>query len=141
MKVFVDTNILIDLIFERESFVNDAQKLFAMCHCGKYEIVLSSLSFVNAMYLAKKYKRDIDNVAQSLYLISQFVSISDLEGDNVISSLYSEWKDYEDATQYYCAKKYSCEYIVARNCKDFVKSTIPVLNCNDFFNVLRQEIG
>ena len=112
-----------------------------MCHCGKFEIVLSSLSFVNAMYLAKKYKRDIDNVAQSLYLISQFVSISDLEGDNVISSLYSEWKDYEDATQYYCAKKYSCEYIVTRNCKDFVKSTIPVLNCNDFFNVLRQEIG
>lgn len=55
MRVFVDTNILVDLICLREGFAENAQKLFALGYMGKLNLQLSSLSLVNAMYICRKY--------------------------------------------------------------------------------------
>ena len=44
MKVFVDTNVLIDYLCKREPFFVPAKTIFALCYMGKIEIVMSSLS-------------------------------------------------------------------------------------------------
>ena len=53
MTVFVDTNILIDLVCERESFVQSARLLFFFFFSKRLNLVLSSLSLLNSVYLAR----------------------------------------------------------------------------------------
>ena len=76
MTVFVDTNILIDLLCERESFVQSARMLFAYGYSGRLTLVLSSLSLVNAVYIARKY--GYVDVREKLDDITEFVEVVDL---------------------------------------------------------------
>ena len=124
MTVFVDTNILIDLLCERESFVQSARMLFAYGYSGRLTLVLSSLSLVNAVYIARKY--GYVDVRERLDDITEFVEVVDLRKEVAKRALTCEWKDYEDAVQYMSAIKENADCIVTRNKKDFGKSVIPV---------------
>ena len=55
MKVFLDTNILIDFVCKRNGFYEEAKKIFALGYLGRIEIGTSALSIVNSMYVGKKY--------------------------------------------------------------------------------------
>jgi predicted nucleic acid-binding protein len=48
--------------------------------------------------------------------------------------LNSDFKDFEDAVQYYSAIKAGCKVIITRNGKDFKKSTIPIMTANEYLN-------
>lgn len=134
MRVYVDTNILIDFVCKREEFFTDAQKLFALGYTGKTELILSALSIVNTKYVARKFGSSIiDNRIKKL---AEFVEIVDLRADTVITSLDSGWKDYEDATQELSAIIEKAECIVTRNKKDYEKSTLPVYTVDDFLELV-----
>ena len=79
MTVFVDTNILIDLVCERESFVQSARLLFAYGFSKRLNLVLSSLSLVNTVYIARKY--GYVDVRERLADITEFVRVVHLYED------------------------------------------------------------
>ena len=56
MRVFIDTNVLIDFVANREGFSEDADKLFALGITGDIKLMTSALSYVTAMYVARKYE-------------------------------------------------------------------------------------
>ena len=134
MTVFVDTNILIDLLCERESFVQSARMLFAYGYSGRLTLVLSSLSLVNAVYIARKY--GYVDVRERLDDITEFVEVVDLRKEVAKRALTFEWKDYEDALQYMSAIKENGDCIVTRNKKDFWKSVIPVYTIEELMSLM-----
>ena len=134
MTVFVDTNILIDLLCERESFVQSARMLFAYGYSGRLTLVLSSLSLVNAVYIARKY--GYVDVRERLDDITEFVEVVDLRKEVAKRALTCEWKDYEDAVQYMSAIKENADCIVSRNKKDFGKSVIPVYTIEELMSLM-----
>ena len=134
MTVFVDTNILIDLLCERESFVQSARMLFAYGYSGRLTLVLSSLSLVNAVYIARKY--GYVDVRERLDDITEFVEVVDLRKEVAKRALTCEWKDYEDAVQYMSAIKENAYCIVTRNKKDFGKSVIPVYTIEELMSLM-----
>ena len=136
MKVYIDTNILIDLVCLREPFAEQAQKLFALGYIGKLSLITSALSFVNTIYIGRKY--NYIDVKEKLNEISQFVHVVDLKGDTVIWALSCPWKDYEDATQSQSAVIESAYCIVARNKKDFLLSPIPVYTIEELWQQLME---
>ena len=97
MRAFIDTNILIDFVANRDGFSDDADKLFALGVTGDIKLMTSALSYVTAMYVAHKY--DYQNIKETLLAVSSFVDVLDLQGNTVVEMLSSDWKDYEDATQ------------------------------------------
>lgn len=133
MRIFIDTNILIDFVCDREGFADDANKLFALGSMGRIELMTSALSYVTTMYVALKYR--YQDVKKSLASIAEFVEVLDLSADTVIEMLSSDWKDYEDATQYGTAVRATAGCIITRNKKDFVKSALPVYNAAEFLAV------
>ena len=137
MKVYIDTNILVDLVLAREEFLEDAQKVFVAGYTGAAHLVVSALSFVNTVYLAKKYKFPHDEVLSKLRLIAEFVDVADLRGQNVVENLDCEWKDYEDATQHRSALDEGVDCIVTRNKKDFSNSQLPVYTPAEFIQALK----
>ena len=134
MRAYVDTNILVDLVLSRQEFLPDAQRVFAIGYAGEAQLVVSALSFVNTVYLGRKYKYPMDDVLSKLRMIADFVDVADLSGQNVVDMLTSGWRDYEDATQYRSAIDEQADCIVTRNKKDFKAGTLPVLSPVEFFN-------
>jgi len=134
MRAYIDTNILIDLVFSRQEFLPDAQRVFAIGYAGEAQLVVSALSFVNAVYLGRKYKFPMNDVLSKLRMIADFVDVADLSGQNVVDMLTSGWRDYEDATQYRSAVDEQADCIVTRNKKDFKTSTLPVLSPVEFLS-------
>jgi predicted nucleic acid-binding protein len=134
MRAYVDTNILVDLVLSRQEFLPDAQRVFAIGYAGEAQLVVSALSFVNTVYLGRKYKFPMGDVLSKLRMIADFVDVADLSGQNVVDMLNSGWRDYEDATQHRSAIDEQADCIVTRNKKDFKASTLPVLTPLEFFN-------
>jgi predicted nucleic acid-binding protein len=136
MRAYVDTNILVDLVLSRQEFLPDAQRVFALGYAGEAQLIVSALSFINTVYLGRKYKYPLDEVYAKLRMIADFVDVADLRGGNVIDMLSSGWKDYEDATQYRSAIDEQADCIVTRNKKDFKAAQIDVYEPQQFLDML-----
>ena len=134
MRVFVDTNVLIDFVCQRGDFADEANNLVALGCMGKVQLLTSALSYVTAMYVAHKY--DYQRVKESLIAVSSFIEVQDLKSSTVIEMLSSDWKDYEDATQNQTAISSDADCIVTRNIKDFGDSSLPVYTVEEILKML-----
>lgn len=81
MKVYVDTNVLVDFVCNRQGFVEEAKKLFAHGYMEEYELMTSALSVVNAVYIGHKYKHN--DIEECLIKVASFVDVVDLRGQVV----------------------------------------------------------
>ena len=130
-KVFLDTNIIIDLLAQREPFYKDAQALFSLADQGQIELQISALSFANASYALSKYHQ----VATAKKYLQQFkvlVSILPLDDKTIELALASEFQDIEDGFQYFTALTHGAQVIITRNKKDFKSAQLPVLNASEY---------
>lgn len=132
MKVFIDTNILVDLVCAREGYVEAAKEIFALGYEKKVLLVISPLSYINTFYIGRRYKYDAGRLINVLRKIESFTKTSDFDGLTIKQTLLSGWTDIEDASQYFSARDADVDIIVTRNAKDFKSSLITVLTPNEF---------
>lgn len=133
VNIFLDTNVVLDLLGKREPIYEDA-KLFLNLHSnGLARLQIAESSLGNLYYLAfNVYKLDY-----SEFTLSEFIIVCDIlsAGKEVIyKSLNSNFKDKEDALQYYTALVNGCDFLITRDKKDFkYAKEIPVLTPKEFF--------
>jgi predicted nucleic acid-binding protein len=131
MKVFLDTNVMIDLIVERTPFYEKIAKIFTIAEKNKIELFTSSLSFVNTFYVAnKEYEKKA--VIESLKKFRVVCNVSIIDELTIDKSLLSDFEDFEDAVQYNSAIYHECDYIITRDKKGFKNSKITVMNSEEF---------
>jgi len=130
-KVFVDTNVIIDLLAKREPFYKDAQDLFTMSDKKEIQLCISSLSFVNAYYSIVKHHKDVD-AKKFLAKFKVLVTVFPLEDKAIELALASDFDDFEDGLQYFVAMDNQADIIITRNKKDFRSSKIPVLTAEEY---------
>lgn len=130
-NIFLDTNIIVDLIAERPPFSKYAIELFSLAEDNKIKLYTSSHSLATTHYLLKKYIEEKE-LRVILHNLLEFITIIPVDLDVLRKSLHSKHKDFEDAVQIYCASSINgMEYIVTRNIKDFKNSEIPALLPNE----------
>ena len=139
MRVFIDTNVIIDLLAKREPFYIESQKIFSLSDTNQIELIISSLSIVNTYYILN----DVMKIKDARLIIGKFkvlVQSSDLS-DKIIELALNDakFKDFEDGVQYYSALESQCQLIVTRNLKDFKNSKIPVLSPREFIARRKSE--
>jgi predicted nucleic acid-binding protein len=125
--IFMDTNVVIDFLADRRPFSLDAAKLFDLAIDGNAKIYISAVSYNNIYYVLRQ---SLTNAATIKLLeeLAEMTEITDVTNAIIRQSLKTDFKDYEDAIQYYCALSVpSIDFIVTRNTKDFKKSTLPIL--------------
>lgn len=135
-KVFVDTNIVLDLLGQRIDFYKDSQDLFTYAIDNKVTLVVSSLTFANTNYILKEQLK-LGQVRSSLRKFKTLVEVAAFDDKVLELALEEEFKDFEDGIQYYCAMENACEAIITRNKRDFKNSAIPVLNAKEFVEMNR----
>ena len=134
-KLFLDTNIVVDLLERREPFCHDAVRLFTMAYNKKVQIIVSPMTFTTASFLLRKH--GTEGVRILLSNLRQLARVATANERTIDDSLASRFNDFEDAMQYYTAVKAKADIIITRNGKDFTQSKIPVMTASEFLASLR----
>lgn len=137
MKLFLDTNVLIDLIGKREPFFKEIAVIASLAENKKIRLVSSSLSFVNTVYvISKEVERKI--VLETLQKFRFICEVSDIDEIVIDKSLITNFNDFEDAVQYFSALHHKSDVIITRNKKDFKNSEISVLTPTEFLATIKE---
>ena len=127
-SIFLDTNVLIDFFADRKPFSIDAARLFDYSLKKKITIYISAVSYNNIYYIIRQSLSHAETI-KMLTEISEWTNVIDLTKDIINKSLTSDFKDFEDAIQYHCAKSNNkIDLIVTRDTKDFKISSLPILS-------------
>ena len=130
-RLFIDTNVLVDFFEKRHPFFNEIAKISSLAENKQFQLVASSLSFVNVFYiLSKKIEKKL--ILESLKKYRILCEVSAIDELVIDKSLFSNFSDFEDAVQYYSAINANCDIIITRNEKDFKNSEIPVMSPTEF---------
>ncbi|HBF87722.1 MAG TPA: PIN domain nuclease [Bacteroidales bacterium] len=136
-KLFIDTNIVIDLLAKREPFYEDAAKLFSLADKNKCKLYLSTLTFANINYILQK-TNSVTSTREILRKFKILISILSID-DKIIDLALNDNKfiDFEDAIQYYSAIENNQDIIITRNLKDFTHSKLPVMTASEFIKTIK----
>jgi predicted nucleic acid-binding protein len=130
-KVFIDTDIALDLLSQREPYYEAAARLFTLSDKGKIAIYISSLSFSNLHYLLTKQY----NASESRRILNSFkvlVRVLAVDDKIIDLALSSKFADFEDAIQYFTAIENGISNLLTRNIKDYAQSRIAVLTAETY---------
>ena len=121
-KVFVDTDVILDLLMEREPFQKAAVKIFKQIELKNIEGYTSPLVIANLHYLLSK----MYNKKKSIELLSELlkiIAVTKIDAETIKNAFNEQkLKDLEDLIQYNSAIGEGMEFIVTRNIKDFPRT-------------------
>lgn len=137
-RLFLDTNVILDLLGEREPFYDAAAKIATIADKGKIKLIVSALSYATVYYLLSGFEEK-EAVKEKIRKFKVIAETSDLTDKIIDKGLSSKFSDFEDALQYYCAIKTDCDILITRNEKDFKESEIPVLTPDEYLNSLKSK--
>ena len=127
MKIMCDTNIIIDVLLEREPFVEDSCKVLSLCEDHLIHGFVSASSVTDVYYLVRKYTHSTDLAYKAVGKLLEIVKVGSVTNNDVLTAFQQKAKDFEDCLVATCAKSIRCDYIVTRNKKDFEEFGVPVL--------------
>ena len=136
-RLFLDTNIVIDFLLERQEWLDDAVAILSLADAGEIEVYCSTLSLATASFFMEKAKMPQDLLRRKLSGFCEICQLSPIDEDVVRLSLSSKFKDFEDALQYHSALTVNTEVIITRNGKDFTYSTLPVMTAGEWLDWMR----
>lgn len=123
MVLLIDANIILDVLMNRQGFVEDSSKIWKLCETEQVKGYVSTLSFANIMYIMRKELQPelIEQVFQKLKLIFHFAGFTPAILEKAVGM---NWKDFEDAVQSATAEQVHADYIITRNVRDFTRSKV-----------------
>lgn len=127
MRIMCDTNIIIDVLLEREPFVEDSYRVLSLCEEHKIDGFVSASSVTDIYYLVRKYTHSTELAYQAVGKLLEITKVCSVTNNDVLMAFQKKAKDFEDCLVATCAKSIHCNYIVTRNTKDFEEFGIPAL--------------
>jgi predicted nucleic acid-binding protein len=134
VKVFADTNIIIDLIENRDFDRVSIASLFLKAENAEIEIYVSESVVTNALY--------ITDLPEQINLLLKIVHTCCFKTETFQKGLLNIYKDKEDAILYFGAMQNKMNYFITRNKKDFLKfaeTTLPVLSPKEFLDKIKSQ--
>lgn len=135
MKVFLDTNIIIDFYQQREPFFFPAATIFDLALSRQLEVYVSAATVLNAFYILRKAfsRAAIYEKMRELMRVARIIDV----GPSILQGAATdEWPDFEDCVQYRCACEVDADCIITRNPKDFKNASISVMEPIPFLDSL-----
>ena len=130
-RIFVDTNILLDVLLEREGYYYDALKIWANAENGNVEASIAAISLNNIHYVMRKLKSETTAMIAVKILLRIFKVIP-VDADILGLAVDFHDKDFEDDIQLQCALKAKCSQLFTRNPNHYDHSAIAVVPPTSF---------
>ena len=130
-SIFIDTNILIDVLAKREPHFNASAKIWSLAETGKLKAAVSAISFNNVHYLMRRFAGDSAS-RKALSAMRASFHIVPLDEAIIDQAINSGMKDFEDAIQLRSAILCKASCLVSRNIKDFPAGIVPILTPEEY---------
>ena len=136
-RLFLDTNIVIDFLGEREGFYEPAAKILTLADKKEIEILISPTSVTTVYYVLSKFESS-KIALEKIRKFKMLCHISIMDDEVVEKAINSKFKDFEDAMQYFSSLASNCDIIITRNEKDFKNALMPVMNAESYLQTLKK---
>jgi len=132
MNIFIDTNVLLDVMLCRNDFYPASRAVFDIVETNDINAFVSAVSMTNIFYILRKFKQNIDDVYSLMNDLSALFTITSVTENTIINAMALRWKDFEDAVQFVSAQGANAEYIITRDKSDFEAFDIPCLSPSEY---------
>jgi predicted nucleic acid-binding protein len=130
-KIFIDSDIILDLLAERPLFYEDAAKIFTLAYKKKIELYSTAVVLANVFYILRKINGN-DKSKDQLKDLRLLVKILPIDENIVDMALSSKFSDFEDGLQYYTAREQNLFGIITRNTKDYKMKDVVIQSSKEF---------
>lgn len=134
-RVFLDTNVILDLLAKRDPFYDSIAKVATLADQKRLILLASPLSFTTVFYVLNKFENS-ESVLSKLRKFKIICEVCEVNEETIEKGLNSNFKDFEDSLQYYSAVQSNCSVIITRNGKDFKNSSLPVMTAEEFLSCI-----
>lgn len=131
MKIVLDTNVVLDVLANREPFADEAEAVLNAAAYGRVEAAITANTVTDIAYLLRKSLPG-SAIKTALLGLMELLDVVEVNYERCVEAFDLPMSDYEDALLSCCAAKWGAEYIVTRNLKDFVGSPVKALTPGEF---------
>jgi predicted nucleic acid-binding protein len=136
VKLFLDTNVVLDVLANREPFADEAAVVLSLIERGEAKGFVAAHTVTTLHYLLQRAVGG-RKARRALADVLKLVEVVAVDHDRLLQALGMNWKDFEDAVQAACAQKADVDYLVTRNPADFAKAYVDVVTPSQLLAGLR----
>lgn len=129
-RVFVDCDVILDLLLARQPYFPDTIELFLLFQDRQLEGFVSPLVFSNLFYVLRK-STSASEAVTALKKLRQLTHTLAVDDKIIDMALSSSFTDFEDAIQYFTAETHGLDALVTRNKRDYKTAKLPILNAGE----------
>ena len=133
IRLFVDTDIILDVLLKRAHF-RAAAAVLSRIENREFRGYTTAVVFANIHYIVARQAGKKKSL-QNLRKLRKILSILPVDEQIIDEALLSDTADFEDAIQYVTAKSHGIDFIVTRNKADYEVSAVPALTAEEFIEV------
>lgn len=130
-KIFIDTNILLDVALQRSSFMQDAARIWGDCESGKVKGFISAISLNNMHFIMAKLIGK-DRALEAVRICMSIFTVVPLDEKILRLAVELPHKDFEDAIQLFSAVQAKAECVVTRDANHFPNDYLPILSPKEY---------
>ena len=136
MIVFIDTNLVLDVMLENQDFYEESTAVLSYCDKG-YDFYISAASCTDIFYIVKRTLKDPLTVKQVMQNLLKTVFVAGVDETCIRRALDSGWHDFEDSVQHEVAQQIRADFIITRNEADYKQSSIRVMHPAKFLSFVK----
>ena len=131
MRVFLDANVVLDVMAHREPFFSDSVQVLSLAESGVVEGFIAAHTVTTLFYLLNR-KVGAERARSSLLDLLRIAAVVSVDQDRVLQAFSMKWSDFEDALQAACAMKMEVDYLLTRDQRGFSEASVTVLSPGEF---------
>lgn len=139
MHVLVDTNVILDVLLNREPWVNQAYAVWKAQDQGHLVGYISATTMTDIFYVARRMS-GIDTARKAVRLCLETFEICTVDRKTLEYAEKIHGNDFEDNIQIACAYITELNAIVTRDVKGFRNSSVPALTPAEVLEQLGKDI-
>lgn len=141
MRVYFDTNVIIDILEQREPYFNYSRSVFMMVTDGLLDGIVGASSITDVYYIVKKSRKDSRQALNAVIDLLETITLVDTTNQDIYAAAASSISDFEDAVVASTSQRETAEYIITRNAINFINASIPAITPEDFLKKYAPEIN
>lgn len=127
MKILFDTNVVLDVLLEREPHVDASARLLSLVDNGDIQGVICATTVTTIFYITAK-SFGVRKARRQVHALLELFDTAPVNRDVLVSALAIDFPDYQDAVLHEAAREIGAVAIVTRDNADFARATIPALH-------------
>lgn len=135
LNIFIDSDIILDVLLERDEFFQDSAKILDLSEQNKIKLFTSVVSITNIAYILKKEFKNHKIVHDLIKTIFKILTALPVTEEIILKSMQTEFNDFEDSIQYITAKQNGINLLITRNKKDYKTAKIKIYTPKEFLEL------